>query len=85
MQNRAMKAVKTGLDTVFTFYVRDAQGNVLGVYTRSREIERSGISCVVSVRLYRKRQRVNIKHEEPTILIAPTAKQTRHHAHSKCQ
>jgi hypothetical protein len=53
--------------------------------TRSREIERSGISCVVSVRLYRKRQRVNIKHEEPTILIAPTAKQTRHHAHSKCQ
>jgi hypothetical protein len=24
MQNRAMKAVKTGVDTVFTFYVRDA-------------------------------------------------------------
>jgi RHS repeat-associated protein len=35
MQNRVMKAVKTGLDTVFTFYVRDAQGNVMGVYTRT--------------------------------------------------
>jgi hypothetical protein len=35
MQNRAMKAVKTGVDTVFTFYVRDAQGNVLGFYTRT--------------------------------------------------
>jgi RHS repeat-associated protein len=35
MQNRIMKAVKTGVDTVFTFYVRDAQGNVLGVYTRT--------------------------------------------------
>jgi hypothetical protein len=28
MQNCAMKAVKTGLET--TFYVRDAQGNVMG-------------------------------------------------------
>jgi RHS repeat-associated protein len=35
MQNRIMKAVKTGVDTVFTFYIRDAQGNVLGVYTRT--------------------------------------------------
>jgi hypothetical protein len=35
MQNRAMKAVTTGVDTVFTFYVRDAQGNVLGIYTRT--------------------------------------------------
>jgi hypothetical protein len=35
MQNRAMKAVATGVDTVFTFYVRDAQGNVMGVYTRT--------------------------------------------------
>jgi hypothetical protein len=34
MQNRAMKAVRTGVDTVFTFYVRDAQGNVMGVYNR---------------------------------------------------
>jgi RHS repeat-associated protein len=33
MQNRIMKAIITGVDTVFTFYVRDAQGNVLGVYT----------------------------------------------------
>jgi hypothetical protein len=35
MQNRIMKAVRTGVDTVFTFYVRDAQGNVLGVYNRT--------------------------------------------------
>jgi hypothetical protein len=35
MQNRIMKAVRTGVDTVFTFYVRDAQGNVLGVYSRT--------------------------------------------------
>jgi RHS repeat-associated protein len=35
MQNRAMKAVKTGIYTTFTFYVRDAQGNVLGIYTRT--------------------------------------------------
>jgi RHS repeat-associated protein len=35
MQNRIMKAIKTGADTVFTFYIRDAQGNVLGVYTRT--------------------------------------------------
>jgi RHS repeat-associated protein len=35
MQNRAMKAVATGTDTVFTFYVRDAQGNVMGVYNRT--------------------------------------------------
>jgi hypothetical protein len=36
IQNRISKAVKTGLDTTFTFYVRDAQGNVMGVYTRTR-------------------------------------------------
>lgn len=34
MQNRIMKAVHSGFDTTFTFYVRDAQGNVLGVYNR---------------------------------------------------
>jgi RHS repeat-associated protein len=35
MQNRISKAVRTLTDTVFTFYVRDAQGNVLGIYTRT--------------------------------------------------
>jgi hypothetical protein len=35
MQIRISKVVRTLTDTVFTFYVRDAQGNVMGVYTRT--------------------------------------------------
>jgi hypothetical protein len=35
MQNRISKAVRTLTNTVFTFYVRDAQGNVMGIFTRT--------------------------------------------------
>jgi hypothetical protein len=35
MQIRISKVVRTLTDTTFTFYVRDAQGNVMGIFTRT--------------------------------------------------
>jgi RHS repeat-associated protein len=37
MQNRILKGVIVGTDTTRTYYIRDAQGNVMSVYRRKRD------------------------------------------------